>query len=555
MDLTAEEDALGDWPRRLLHVPTLTSYEWQPGNTYNGMRSPTYNVITYTWGRYRLGEQERLDVHAVPIIIDGGHWDIPRIDPDHFTAEEFEKAIRMAGTFTSPPTPVPVEFLWLDVACIDQRDGEPRSAAEIGRQGVIFRGACKVFVWLTSLDRPRLDETLKGAYGKNSADDPDPSQIYHMISLFSDPWFSSLWTLQEACLRGEGALLLSRDGSLIAQPSAISSEFTDYFEFGWLCYISTRWHYNCKEVLFYEAEPNVEVYQEFIDVLADKGLYHIYTRNELAMYEAAQRRVTLRPEDRIYGIQQIFGFRVGKSALSTPPDRDFTIEELEDQFGEQMLLHYPVLSQFHCFTQYVPAAKRWRFRKESRMLPISLMGTTRTSVTSNVSNGSCSFWVDYSVSGKKPVVWKGLITSLRAIKRAWDHLLSEDVFLKLDPPMKSLGDGRQDGMINILLDRVEELASIHESNDDIMAETYLQLEELYPNQGLKILFLGPPHSRDLNMMAGLLLTKGSDLDWVRLGICHWSVPYWTELECTAMASLSGQGDIWKQSQGMFGYLS
>jgi hypothetical protein len=38
-----------------------------------------------------------------------------------------------------------VEFVWLDVACIDQRANELRSAAEIGRQAAIFNGAIQVF--------------------------------------------------------------------------------------------------------------------------------------------------------------------------------------------------------------------------------------------------------------------------------------------------------------------------------------------------------------------------------------------------------------------------
>jgi hypothetical protein len=43
-----------------------------------------------------------------------------------------------------------VEFLWLDIACIDQRETESRSAAEVGRQTVIFDGARHVFIWSSS---------------------------------------------------------------------------------------------------------------------------------------------------------------------------------------------------------------------------------------------------------------------------------------------------------------------------------------------------------------------------------------------------------------------
>lgn len=50
--LIEDEDALGDWPRRLLHVPTMTSFEWAPGNYYGSTQEPSYNATSYTWGRW-----------------------------------------------------------------------------------------------------------------------------------------------------------------------------------------------------------------------------------------------------------------------------------------------------------------------------------------------------------------------------------------------------------------------------------------------------------------------------------------------------------------------
>jgi len=94
MDLEDEECSLGNWPRRLLYVPTLTCYAWLPGNTYGGVQEPKYNAITYTWGRFRLSDGELPNVHAVPIIVDGDDWPIPRVNPVHFAAEAFEKVIR-----------------------------------------------------------------------------------------------------------------------------------------------------------------------------------------------------------------------------------------------------------------------------------------------------------------------------------------------------------------------------------------------------------------------------------------------------------------------------
>lgn len=41
------------WPRRLLHVPTMTSHQRYREDTYNGEKAPSYNVLSYTWGRFQ----------------------------------------------------------------------------------------------------------------------------------------------------------------------------------------------------------------------------------------------------------------------------------------------------------------------------------------------------------------------------------------------------------------------------------------------------------------------------------------------------------------------
>lgn len=74
-------------------------------------------------------------------------WDIPRIDPVQFTAGNFATVI--ADTADN----LRVEFLWLDVACIDQALGSREKAQEIGRQAKILGGATHVFVWLTTRGR------------------------------------------------------------------------------------------------------------------------------------------------------------------------------------------------------------------------------------------------------------------------------------------------------------------------------------------------------------------------------------------------------------------
>jgi hypothetical protein len=193
MDLEEEERQLGSWPRRLLHVSTLTSYAWQPGNVYNGSPSPKYNAISYTWGRWRLDESDQPHVNAIPISIDNDDWSIPRIDPKHFTVDEFRAAILAAATLpVNRRDPDPVDFVWLDVACIHQ-GRDPRSVAEIGRQALVFQGAKSVFIWLTKQRHRVLERLLDDMWWLNRQRETEFTPLHrrairNIFLLLADPW-------------------------------------------------------------------------------------------------------------------------------------------------------------------------------------------------------------------------------------------------------------------------------------------------------------------------------------------------------------------------------
>ncbi|KAK8103586.1 uncharacterized protein PG998_010619 [Apiospora kogelbergensis] len=207
--LAKEEDRLGNWPRRLLHVPSMTSYEWRPGNWYGPHLSPRYNAISYTWGRWSLEKMRMPSVEA--IAIKGVPWTIPRVDPKHFTKEEFEAALRRAtrdrerGKPSETSGAKTLDWVWLDVACIDQRNYVPGSAAEVGRQAQIFGSASEVYIWLPGVSPLALHavgQTIKERMNMGAE-----AQIHdiigdHVSRLLANPWFSSLWTLQEAFLLG-----------------------------------------------------------------------------------------------------------------------------------------------------------------------------------------------------------------------------------------------------------------------------------------------------------------------------------------------------------------
>jgi hypothetical protein len=144
----ADFDNDSNWPRRLLHVPSMTSFKWQLGNVYGGHKEPSYIALSYTWGRFQLQPGEL--PQAKPLRIYGVPWDIPRVNPNtHFDVLEFENAIceamktadrfyafdewkkdgirnkslaervlRMFGGFLERRR-WEYEFIWLDIACID----------------------------------------------------------------------------------------------------------------------------------------------------------------------------------------------------------------------------------------------------------------------------------------------------------------------------------------------------------------------------------------------------------------------------------------------------
>lgn len=83
------------------------------------------------------------------ITIKGGAWDIPTIDTGRqdngrggqikpFRVEEFEHVLRVVGEG--------VDFVWVDVACIDQNPLLPDKADQIGKQASIFQLASHAFV-------------------------------------------------------------------------------------------------------------------------------------------------------------------------------------------------------------------------------------------------------------------------------------------------------------------------------------------------------------------------------------------------------------------------
>jgi hypothetical protein len=363
----------------------MTSYEWQPGNVYGQYSAPEYNAITYTWGRWRLMENEQPSVRSIGVS--GVPWLIPRVKPERFTAEELEQVIRQSTgglstlkTYRNKDLPT-VEFIWIDIICIDQRGNSPTSASEIGRQALIFDGAKHVVAWLSTFSSQELGHTLKELnetatrLEQNFAENrilTDAQSLVHLDNarahfhrLFADTWFTSLWTLQEAYLRYD-ALLMSREGLVASstsklQPASGVPIQADLWEILQYC--------EQIQLLKHKVDQSPYSLNEIMNMIQDSGMQALLEVSALAVYLAAGRRQFSELQDSVYGIQQIFGARVGNTAPRADPTRRWALDDLQIQLGLHLLRNHPVLSQTHVFTAPAPLGKAWIINRSTSIIP------------------------------------------------------------------------------------------------------------------------------------------------------------------------------------------
>lgn len=355
-------DNLCPWPRRLLHIQTLKSYEWRPGNIYNGHRNPMYSALSYTWGRWQLDEDEMPEVNAIPV--GGTFWSIPRIDPAHFTAERFAAVIAdTADPHPSDSDASRVEFLWLDVACIDQTPGSREKAQEVGRQARIFRSATRVFVWLTTHTRSYYMTYISEIWTQyeircspgfhTNVNIRDWAMEVTMIvaDLLADPWFSSLWTLQETFLCPH---------ALIIPGDAMKGDI------GPNC---LRFICETLELIKYALEYDDKIRRADkecgLSAMMDRtGLLVCLDQDSMALLTAAGYRTARNEEDRVYGIMQVFDLQLGSSSPDVDQNRAFSLGELLDQLGAALLDKESVLSRTYALRGH-DLIKGWQLNKRS----------------------------------------------------------------------------------------------------------------------------------------------------------------------------------------------
>lgn len=325
----------------------MTSVERTGLNTYGPETAPKYNILTYTWGRWKIANGPALDIKGIT-------WKIPAVDERHFSVAAFQRVLKHMTQ--------DVDWVWVDVACIDQENRHVKMD-EVGRQVGIFRNAHRAYVWISQLKKERLKKALDDifVYGPESqCSNIGPTEFANRLlpaltTLFSDPWFSSLWTLQELVLRND-AQILSREVETI--PLA-----NDNHDVHLNMLIN-----NCRNI--YMDLGDLEGFslnapvQELRALIERAGFSFFIANNPNVQYSSARHRATKYPLDRIYAIMQVYNLRVGESVN---PDRTYTLEELQDEFAEALLARSPVLGQMFIHICKPEAGKSWRITQHSNV--------------------------------------------------------------------------------------------------------------------------------------------------------------------------------------------
>ncbi|CAD6584685.1 MAG: hypothetical protein ASARMPREDX12_001728 [Alectoria sarmentosa] len=522
----------------------MTSHAWQTGNVYGGYVAPRYNAISYTWGRYALQSLVEKP-HVSALNISGISWNIPRVDPEvHFSLEQFDALVRKATVeqIWVADSENKVDFVWLDVACIDQTF--PRWATlEIGRQAAIFGGANCVYVWLSHLyprsarvAAEKVLETgqcalqlLKAKRDSRDIDEAQSSSFFieaaeQLPTLLSDPWFSSLWTLQEAYLC-PAAMILAIDSTPVC---LIKGKYPlSLHDLSQACQ-------NIRNVCQYHLESPYredEPIKMLLDSIKRSGLDMLVRTQPLALYAAAQFRQASNTLDRIYGIMQVFGFRLGNAAEDKIKSIEYSLTELEAEFGAALVSQFPILGQLFVHLCPIEAGKGWHVSSKCAIPAFAQSGPVLFS----------SLTQSYQISTKdvRGVTWawiQGVACEFGTVRRAWLDLY---------------GDASRWGPAG---------SGWEEIPGEYQHYLAARLTGQYPAD-LQLLFLGGVEPEVWNepqyihrFYYGLILLRqtvhGNSI-WRRLGVCQWILLPENE-EAEQNSFLKGQSDDWKAVQGLYG---
>ncbi|MCJ1371181.1 hypothetical protein MMC20_002396 [Loxospora ochrophaea] len=524
----------------------MTSIERSEGNSYNHIKEPAYNILTYTWGRWQQKEGPRLPVEGVT-------WKIPSIREDHFSVSTLKSVLQQVAR--------EVDYVWIDIACIDQENSAVK-ADEVGRQVGIFQEAQKVYAWLSWHTSEFLEELVKNvndfsldiqmSYLEGKADETYSainSLTETLNMLFQDPWFSSLWTLQESFLRRD-ATLINQD----AQTVPLEWSKTCPAQLGTLASSLVMAREALLRIIRGDALPATQSNTDTLarvnalsTIIENSGLYFLWANNPNLQYRVSQYRKCSRDVDRIYAIMQIYRLRLGQAL---EPHREFTRKELELQFIATLNAQNPVIAQAFVHTK-IPGPG------ESYYITPAITVPERFRTVADF-QAQCKI----SVQSTNEASFTGHACNFEAMLNFWDLNKHRQV----DDPAMALAEF---GVQSIFLDASSQSDSVslyinvpydrEFVSRDVELKAFAAVQDFgrnvldqFKSKELRILALGREVTRkgrqpvflSLSQMGLILLREAGTptSTWRRVGICLWSVP-WADPE---------NEPSWVKIEGRFG---
>ena len=418
-------------------------------------------------------------------------------------------------------------------------------------------------------------------------------------ALFMDPWFTSLWTLQEAFLCPH-AYLLSREAAAPLNTLAHLCHWCCTIDK--LCDALNTQLPDSNAIEEFETHrpwaPNEKCLWEIKSMLRDRGLVALSSRNPMALYAAASYRKTRNEVDRVYAIQQVFGLRLGSSAPGFV-NQPIHLVMLEFELGARMLENYPVLSQMHVFNEPVEPSRGWKISMSSRIpnpgLKQNLADFQYVSVCSlTTQRASHLQWGFFSgkVCHFKDICKAWTLTSPPSETSADASVWRSPQWIALDrfhrpkkllnryiaPAVKKLGSNTWE-IKDLAVSDLPQYLPTGEEQHKFASLIVQRMDEWYKDKQLFVLYLGkflggPNHDfahRFLLYRVGLILLESEyegipfhDFHgvtyWRRLGFCIWTCGYSSDeldtsedkITANNLLTVSDGSPQWRKESGLFG---
>lgn len=299
-----------------------------------------------------------------------------------------------------------VNYVWVDVACINQGRDSPEDIAEgadqVGKQMIIFSQASNAFVWLCGTSSIEIKETLAAGFEaqfqledelslfkevnqphsftvKNESEfDKEISEVMSSLPirnfskdkekvilgfldsleaaldrLTSDRWFSSLWTLQESVLR-RYAILLAQEGTHVVAAGTEKTPVT-------LAMVANSYRnliMDLDRYLLWIRSPNIVEKMVYLRSRTRRTiLAFMVCNNPNVPYCLARYRECKEEEDWLYGVMQVYGFQLGKTVQR---HLSFDLNDLNAQFAKTLNEWNPVVGQMVVHTDVPERGTSWK---------------------------------------------------------------------------------------------------------------------------------------------------------------------------------------------------